>query len=78
MKIDKEIYERVVKETRTDYGAQYTKDPDDDFVWVLDEHSVESMLDELLYLIDTQRTEYDDLKQDMVDNYKYIGGNYDI
>lgn len=77
MKIDKELYERVKKVTLTDYEAQYTKDPDDDFVWVLNENIINDMLDNLLYELDTLQEKYDDLKQDVADNYKYIGGNYE-
>ena len=51
MKIDKDIYERVKKATMTDFEAQYTKDPDDDFVWVFDNYKIESMLEELLGVI---------------------------
>lgn len=77
MKIDKELYERVKKVTLTDYDAQYTKDPDDDFVWVFSENIINDMLDNLLYELDTLQEKYDDLKQDVADNYKYIGGNYE-
>lgn len=72
MKIDKELYEKVKKITLTDYEAQYTKDPDDDFVWILNEDTINSMLDDLLYELDCQQEKYDDLKQDLEDNYKRI------
>lgn len=77
MRIYKDLYERTKKVTLTDYDAQYTKDPDDEYVWVHEEN-VNSMLDELLCLVDKLQEEYDDLKQDVANNYRYIGGNYDI
>ena len=78
MRIYKDLYEKVRKLTLTDYEVDYKEDPDDEYVYVYSEDKVNSMLDELIYLVDTLQEQYDDLKQDVANNYRYIGGNYDI
>lgn len=72
MKIDKELYERVKKVTMTDFEAQYTKDTDDDYVWILNDYTIDSMLEELLMEIDRIEEEYEDFKQNVEDNYRRI------
>lgn len=69
MKIDKDLYEKVQKITLTDYKAHYTKDPDDDFVWIYDENIIDEMLDDLLREIDYQKEKIEDIEQDRDDNY---------
>ena len=76
MKIDKELYERVKKVTMTDFEAQYTKDPDDDFVWILNDYTIDSMLEELLMEIDRIEEEYEDYKEYVSENYKQIPKSY--
>ena len=76
MRIYKDLYEKTKKITFTDYDAHYEKDPDYEYVWVHEEN-VNSMIDELLYLVDELQEKYDDLKQDIADNYKYIGSYYE-
>ena len=72
MKIYKDLYERIKKITLTDYEAQYTKDPDDDYVWILSESVMNDILDNLVYELDHQIEMYEDLKQDIEDNYRKI------
>ena len=72
MKIYKDLYERIKKITLTDYEAQYTKDPDDDYVWILSESVMNDILDNLVYELDHQIEMYEDLKQDREDNYRRI------
>lgn len=76
MQIDKEIYERVKKETMTDYEVQYTKDPDDDYVWVFNNHQIESMLENLLGEIIDLQERFEDYKEYVSENYKQIPRNY--
>lgn len=72
MKIYKDLYERIKKITLTDYKAEYTKDPDDDYVWILSESVMNDILDNLVYELDHQIEMYEDLKQDIEDNYRKI------
>lgn len=68
MKIDKELYEKVSKKTMTNYKPLYDKDPDIDYVIVF-EDGVNGMLDDLLYEIEYLEEKYEDLKNDLEDNY---------
>ena len=76
MQLDKDIYERVKKATMTDFEAQYTKNPDDEYVWVFNTQ-IESMLEELLGMIYDLEEKYEDYKEYVHDNYKPID-NYEL
>ena len=68
MKIEKELYEKVSKITMTNYKPLYDKDPDKEYVIVF-EDGVNGMIDDLLLEIDRLKEKYDDLKDDLEDNY---------
>lgn len=69
MLISKELVDRVQKITFDEYeeiynqGAKYT---------YISEYSVQCMIESLLIEIDNLQEKYDDLEQDLEDNYKPI------
>lgn len=65
MMIDKKIYDEVSDITNTSYNELVIKDR----VFVNND-SVESMIEDLLCEIDRLKEKYDDLEQDLHDNYK--------
>lgn len=69
MLIEKELYERIKKETITNYEGELVKKEEYYFV---DENSVISMLEDLYYEIDHWKEQYEDLKRDLEENYKHI------
>lgn len=71
MKIDKDLYERISKITLTNYEPVYDKDPDVETVVVF-EDAINSMLEDLICEIDHLEEKYEDLKQDLEDNYRPI------
>ena len=70
MKFSKELYEQVKELTITDYGADYTKDVDDDFVWIRGVDIFESMIEDLLYKIKDLKEENEQTEQYYQDNWK--------
>lgn len=76
MKIYKDLYERTKEKTLTDFGADYKKDPDDEYVYVYNEDIINSMLEELLMEIDRLEEEYEDYKENVSENYKQIPKSY--
>ena len=71
MRINQDVYERICKITFTDYEALYDKDPDVETVIVFEE-AINSMLEDLICEIDRLEEKYEDLQQDLQDNYKRI------
>ena len=71
MKLDKELYEKISKLTGTDYEALYTKNPDDEFIFIFND-SIENMLQDLLSEIDRLEEKIEDMDQDIEDNYRPI------
>ena len=67
MTIDKKIYDNVTNLTGTSYHEFVLKEN----VFVKDE-DVEVMIEDLIGEIDKLQEKYDDLEQDMHDNYKPI------
>lgn len=72
MKIDKELYERASRELMTEYDVQYTKDPDNDFVWVFSEEPIEALIEDLLTKIEALESQIKDIEQDRDENYRAI------
>lgn len=77
MKISNEIYEKAVKLTRTDFEAQKQGEER-----IVDEETVECMLDELMTEYEGLKMKYDSLQEDLVDNYRKLnpdelGWNYE-
>lgn len=62
-KIDEELLERIQDITNTDYGAE------GEFLSYL---GVESIIEDLLMEIDSLQEKYDDLVEDMEQNYRPI------
>ena len=69
MLIEKKLYDKISKETITDYDGQLVKREE---YYYVNEDAVISMLEDLYYEIDHYKEQYEDLKQDMQDNYKHI------
>lgn len=63
LKIDEELLERIQNITNVDYGAE------GDFISYL---AVESIIEDLLIELDTLQEKYNDLEQDIEDNYRPI------
>ena len=79
MIIDNNIYKKVCEITLTNYEPLF----EDNHRVLLDHYSIESMFEELINEIDNLQEKYDDLEQDMQDNYRpisrgeYTGDRYD-
>lgn len=65
--IDKKIYEKVMEITGTDYGFELV-----DEKYEVDFDALESMIEDLLYLIEALEEKYKDLEQDIEYNYRPI------
>lgn len=77
MKISNELYEKVVKLTHTDFEAKKQGEKR-----IIDEETVECMLDELMTEYEDLKMKYDGLQEDLVDNYRRLspdelGWNYE-
>lgn len=81
MLINKDIYDKVSKITLTDYTSLETINGES-YVYV-DDFSTNCMIENLLIEIDEIQEKYDDLYQDLQDNYilrpksDYTGDSYD-
>lgn len=81
MKIDKELYNKATEITYTNYEPVELLNDDQNYYVEAD--SIESMIEDLLYEIDSLQEKYDDLEQDLQDNYRplprseYTGDSYD-
>ena len=79
MIINKKIYDKVCEVTYTGYDPLIETDKD----VLLSADSIMSMMEELLSEIDSLQEKYEDLEQDLEDNYKplsrseYTGDSYD-
>ena len=70
MLINRELYDKVSELTYTNYEPSEVLNNDD--VLYLDGDSVQCMLEDLLYEVDKIQEKYDDLEQDLEDNYRPI------
>ena len=68
MIIDKEIYDKVCEITYTGYNPLIETDKE----VLLSANSIMSMLEELMWEVDSQKEKVEDLEQDIEDNYKPI------
>lgn len=71
MKIYKDLYEKICKITREDYGAEEIKD-DDKFLYIDDFVAYNNLVENLLNEIEHQEEEYKHLERDIEDNYKPV------
>lgn len=69
MLIEKELYERINKETITDYEGVLVKKEE---YYYVEPDNIISMLEDLYYEIDHWKEQYEDLKRDLEENYKHI------
>lgn len=80
MLINKDLVDRVQKITFDEYEEIYNEGSK--YIYV-SEYSVQCMIESLLIEIDTLQEKYDDLEQDLKDNYRplprseYTGDSYD-
>lgn len=65
--IDKKLYEEVMNITETDYGFELV-----DGKYEVDFEALETMIEDLLYLVEVLEEKYKDLEQDIEDNYRPI------
>ncbi len=70
MKISKELYEKISDATFTDYEPLEIINNEDGLY--IETEKIESMLEDLLYEIDSRQEIIEDLEQDIEDNYKPI------
>lgn len=68
MIIDKKIYDKVCEITYTGYDPLIETDKE----VLLSVDSIMSMLEELMWEVDSQKEKVEDLEQDIEDNYKPI------
>lgn len=68
--IDKNLMEKIRKLTSTDYGLEEYYD-DDKKVWI-DSEVIEPMLDDLIWEMEEREVQFNDFKQDVVDNFERI------
>lgn len=79
MIIDRDIYDKVCEITTTGYDPLIETDKE----VLLSANSIMSMLEELMWEVDSQKEKVEDLEQDIEDNYKpisrseYTGDSYD-
>lgn len=79
MVIDKKIYDKVVDITYTGYKPLIENENG----VLLSENSVMAMFEEMISQVDYLQEQYDDLEQDLHDNYRplpmseYTGDSYD-
>ena len=70
MILDEELYMKITNETLTDYEGWLNKDKEEYFVTC---SNVIGMLEDLVCEIEHWKEQYEDLKQDMYQNYKFVG-----
>ena len=69
MIIKKEVLDKVSKETVTRYDEVLVKKEE---YYYVPEENIEPMLEDLLFEIEHWKEQYEDLKQDLEENYKHI------
>ena len=73
MYLEEELYDNIKKITMTDYEGFIT-DSNDYLVTI---ETVKGMLEDLLCEVYHYKEQYEDLKQDMYQNYKFVGDEPD-
>ena len=68
--IDKNLMEKIRKLTSTDYGLEEYYD-DEKKVWI-DSEAIEPLLDDLIWEMEEREEQFNDFKQDVVDNFERI------
>ena len=82
MLIDKELYERVVDITGIKYFNDDVYSNGNKYAYI-DDNGMTELIEDLLSQIDILQEQYDDLEQDLHDNYRplprseYTGDSYD-
>jgi len=74
MYIEEELYDKISKETITDYEGFLM----DDMNYLVTIETAKGMLEDLLNEVYRWKEEYEDLKQDMYRNYKFVGDETDM
>lgn len=82
MLINKDLYEKASNITMTDYINNKKYNNGESYVY-LDDYSMITLIEDLLSEIDSLQEKYEDLEQDIEDNYihrpmsNYTGDSYD-
>lgn len=72
MKLDKELYEEIANLTGTEYDVQYRKDADYEYVDIYNNHTIESLLENLLGKYKQLEEKYDETEKYYIDNWQPI------
>jgi len=70
MLIEKELYDKVCEITMTGY-EEIIDNPGAKYIYASD-YTITSIIEDLMYEIDRLQEKYEDLEQDLEDNYKPI------
>ena len=80
--IEKELYDKAVKLTKTDYQLKNYICNEETFNWIIDDliyiiEDLKDKIDNLIYIIEDLKDKIDNLEEDIRENYKYIGDRYE-
>lgn len=71
--IDQELYEKISKYTGTDYEGNFKKDGwcgTDEPNYIVSDDSILAMLEDLIWEIEHWKEKYEDLQEDVKENYE--------